>query len=285
MFQLTLPLRGATFDSVAWCKRFQFQLTLPLRGATVARLLSRGRRSCFNSRSPCGERPATGQMIIGIPGVSTHAPLAGSDYQGYVIAQDIDIVSTHAPLAGSDAHRLVNERVFVVSTHAPLAGSDVHSIRCRIARDVSTHAPLAGSDSIKYFYDAGMTIVSTHAPLAGSDSFSTLTYFLHVVSTHAPLAGSDSRLPDGEQAAASFNSRSPCGERPSLLPMLNTSSKFQLTLPLRGATEPHELEDLDDDVSTHAPLAGSDHLVTYVIYMRMFQLTLPLRGATHGDGL
>ena len=77
-FQPTLPLRGATVRSNYSCYRFGFQPTLPLRGATSSggpRLRSarvsthaplagsdpgwRGcadRFSCFNPRSPCGER-------------------------------------------------------------------------------------------------------------------------------------------------------------------------------------------------------------------------------------
>ena len=78
-----------------------FQPTLPLRGATDDL-----------------------RFRAGLGGVSTHAPLAGSDYLvprlGYI--RD---VSTHAPLAGSDIHlrRVVEGRG--VSTHAPLAGSDM----------------------------------------------------------------------------------------------------------------------------------------------------------------
>ena len=80
--------------------------------------------------------------------------------------------------------------------------------------------------------------------------------------------------------------------------------KFQLTLPLRGATLFLILLSVDHRVSTHAPLAGSDlsgGLVVSVVIgvsthaplagsdcmavaMRVreqwFQLTLPLRGAT-----
>ena len=55
----------------------------------------------FNPRSPCGERRL--RLLNGASGagVSTHAPLAGSDLVVAVLAQ-LAYVSTHAPLAGSD---------------------------------------------------------------------------------------------------------------------------------------------------------------------------------------
>ena len=80
MFQPTLPLRGATetgtftwlaflvsthaplagsdvepFDGHVALSRFQ--PTLPLRGATPSGCTGRSASSCFNPRSPCGERP------------------------------------------------------------------------------------------------------------------------------------------------------------------------------------------------------------------------------------
>ena len=56
LFQPTLPLRGATnLSTETTSQTTQFQPTLPLRGAT-----RQSRRywhpSCFNPRSPCGER-------------------------------------------------------------------------------------------------------------------------------------------------------------------------------------------------------------------------------------
>ena len=78
-FQPTLPLRGAT--------RILRDPTCPYRG--------------FNPRSPCGERPDD-HSHWGVIGVSTHAPLAGSDHVRQSRVARL-AVSTHAPLAGSDA--------------------------------------------------------------------------------------------------------------------------------------------------------------------------------------
>ena len=56
-FQPTLPLRGATRLAQLLQRALPFQPTLPLRGATPAYRRPRSCRSCFNPRSPCGERP------------------------------------------------------------------------------------------------------------------------------------------------------------------------------------------------------------------------------------
>ena len=60
----------------------KFQPTLPLRGATG---------SLVHAAEPIG--------------ISTHAPLAGSDL-GKEVAAGGNVISTHAPLAGSDRNIL-----------------------------------------------------------------------------------------------------------------------------------------------------------------------------------
>ena len=102
------------------------------------------------------------------------------------------------------------------------------------------------------------TTISIHAPLAGSDQPRTLGQSRDEISIHAPLAGSDRRVGSWCQSPYDFNPRSPCGERLSRnLPRMSVS-RFQSTLPLRGATRPKSLTRLRSK----------------------FQSTLPLRGAT-----
>ena len=123
-FQPTLPLRGATMPGRCVSFHCMFQPTLPLRGATRLRpLYPLIYFHSFNPRSPCGERHGQAVRNAVQLGVSTHAPLAGSDHVRPVDGQASD-VSTHAPLAGSDRGRIVLAVTAHVSTHAPLAGSD-----------------------------------------------------------------------------------------------------------------------------------------------------------------
>ena len=55
-----------------------------------------------------------------------------------------------------------------------------------------------------------------------------------------------------------FNPRSPRGERPTVTPMAARSSRFQSTLPARGATEISDDPEGLSGISIHAPREGSD---------------------------
>ena len=80
-----------------------------------------------------------------------------------------------------------------------------------------------------------------------------------IISIHTPLAGSD---PSDLMASAS-------------------TSLFQSTLPLRGATDAPRTDPRDSRISIHTPLAGSDALAQVLLPAGVsFQSTLPLRGAT-----
>ena len=126
-------------------------------------------------------------------------------------------------------------------------------------------------------------VVSIHAPRAGSDHWQTAGQGAVLpVSIHAPRAGSDTPGPGS----------------------LSTPTRFQSTLPARGATRPgvagydrnrvsiHAPRAGSDSqglfehvcplVSIHAPRAGSDYIVTANRHCtRLFQSTLPARGATY----
>ena len=219
-----------------------FQPTLPLRGATTCTWTCARMRVCFNPRSPCGERPV------------------------FWLASTIaSTVSTHAPLAGSDQLVVPFQAVLGVSTHAPLAGSDLPT-------------DVWGPDFFKFQPTLplrGATAGRTH------DANNTMWF-----QPTLPLRGATERRPGPRRAYACFNPRSPCGERllraeaqpvevvvsthaplagsdMSLDQFLKLATRFQPTLPLRGATQSQ----------TH----DSSHV--------RFQPTLPLRGATtHPSG-
>ena len=82
-----------------------------------------------------------------------------------------------------------------------------------------------------------------------------------VISIHAPHAGSDYTAQLHWPCWKYFNPRSPCGERLSGILFRFLFTRFQSTLPMRGATffrpsfPPHFL------ISIHAPHAGSDELL------------------------
>ena len=106
---------------------------------------------------------------------------------------------------------------------------------------------------------AGHNIFQSTLPMRGA----TWRYIFRVVvssiSIHAPHAGSDMVHCGTHRKELYFNPRSPCGERrSSSMSLIFSSSKFQSTLPMRGATA---LSWCRTPVTT-------------------FQSTLPMRGAT-----
>ena len=100
-----------------------------------------------------------------------------------------------------------------------------------------------------------------------------------------------------------FNPRTPCGVRPESEYRCQSSSPFQSTHPLRGATNIYktnynfsaisihaplagcdlkaEKADAELAISIHAPLAGCDSAINdAMVKVEEFQSTHPLRGAT-----
>ena len=79
------------------------------------------------------------------------------------------------------------------------------------------------------------------------------------VSIHAPRAGCDRKLTFIDRTWTSFNSRTPCGVRPSADNDISRAYVFQFTHPVRGATMPNLTKYSLDHVSIHAPRAGCDY--------------------------
>ena len=149
------------------------------------------------------------------------------------------------------------------STHAPLAGSDVP--RVELFRDlrVSTHAPLAGSDMpITSAAQPSPFCFNPRSPCGERRARRERRHLRGPVSTHAPLAGSDANV------------------RLSTL----SSSGFQPTLPLRGATKSRAANSMAIVFQPTLPLRGATLALAASLPPPMFQPTLPLRGATWWTG-
>ena len=151
--------------------------------------------------------------------------------------------------------------------------------------------------------------ISIHAPRAGSDRRQPGDYFI-LSSNFNPRSPCGERL--GPQLCHAlhqhFNPRSPCGERRAVYSVALLIRKFQSTLPVRGATWHQKRINLEQQISIHAPRAGSDEYADSDLDKRMtisihapragsdfgeratalrpykFQSTLPVRGATEQGG-
>ena len=149
-------------------QRWKFQPTLPLRGATFQASRRSPPPSCFNPRSPCGERPTGSYMFpslalfqptlplrgatllayLGAPGsgVSTHAPLAGSDLAVSLKGLDLIGFNPRSPCGERHTYTSTIERLAGFQPTLPLRGATLRIARRVGKGHVSTHAPLAGSD-------------------------------------------------------------------------------------------------------------------------------------------
>ena len=102
-------------------------------------------------------------------------------------------------------------------------------------------------------------LISIHAPRTGSDYYNEHLYLMRCISIHAPRTGSDKVAMLGERADTHFNPRSPHGERLVSRIASSAFSRFQSTLPTRGATTiDMSLNNMYLDISIHAPRTGSD---------------------------
>ena len=102
-----------------------------------------------------------------------------------------------------------------------------------------------------------------------------------MISIHTPLAGSDAAFRMRLASSTVFQSTLPLRGATKRVWASNNLEIFQSTLPLRGATLDLTLASAGVDISIHTPLAGSDRPYTSSPkYSLLFQSTLPLRGAT-----
>ncbi len=121
------------------------------------------------------------------------------------------------------------------STHS-LRSATNPPARAKRPMGVSIHALLAECDQVHH---AGVCCVvmfqSTHS-LRSATHDRRLGDVNYLVSIHALLAECDGQPPDNKRNTKSFNPRTPCGVRPSPVPLKISSAGFQSTHSLRSAT-------------------------------------------------
>ena len=168
---------------------------------------------------------------------------------------------------------------------------------------ISIHAPRAGSDICAALAFSSTFSISIHAPRAGSDPFSKALFRL--------FCNFNPRSPCGERPLAAailrsendFNPRSLYGERHCLCSECGNRLKisihapragsdrvraaaqtsttvFQSTLPVRGATQATMPPALRPDFNPRSPCGERPHQAAIHSACQGFQSTLPVRGAT-----
>ena len=238
--------------------------------------------SCnFNPRSPCGERLPMAPTLDIVPVFQSTLPVRGATIMLQHIKR-VFAISIHAPRAGSDRPMRDTLRTFPhFNPRSPCGERPEPDIHVLGVGDISIHAPRAGSDTTSSSSSGIVTdfnprspcgerqmakktvlkrvLFQSTLPVRGATAHECRQHPKHAISIHAPRAGSDYTPSFIADPTMHFNPRSPCGERHLCLLCKSIITKFQSTLPVRGATP---------RCRQKSPPAGR------------FQSTLPVRGAT-----
>ncbi len=164
--------------------------------------------------------------------------------------------------------------------------------------------PMRGATYCIFTLLAEYDQISTHTPHAGRNIPYQLTLYIINISTHTPHAGRNIDYCFYRSAYLyHFNSHAPCGAQLTVdnaaahikifqltRPMRGATNKFilfflllifQLTRPMRGATNNAAWAITMRRISTHTPHAGRNKISCFFSSgNKLFQLTRPMRGAT-----
>ena len=168
LFQSTLPARGATYSwgwcgkarrvsihapragsdgfSVIWPPSPGVSIHAPRAGSDSMPVLLAGLGTCFNPRSPRGERQPVSPRVVPSVEFQSTLPARGATRLGRWPVVLL-LVSIHAPRAGSDCEipRPRTSPKWFQST-LPARGATCPGIVLACRQAVSIHAPRAGSD-------------------------------------------------------------------------------------------------------------------------------------------
>ena len=146
---------------------------------------------------------------------------------------------------------------------------------------ISIHALLAESDDTGNSTGRGNTIFLSTLSLRRATKERKSYKRIRPISIHALLAESDGTKKFKMPVPAYFYPRSPCGERLSVIQLIECGFVFLSTLSLRRATTLICPVIAEMTISIHALLAESDFLNTMqIVIIVIFLSTLSLRRAT-----
>ncbi len=168
---------------------------------------------CFNSRTPCGVRPRSGERIPQLFRVSIHAPRVGCDprkLRPKVVIAEFQF--TH-PVWGATTRQGRDASMAQVSIHAPRVGCDGCEVPCLICSlRFNSRTPCGVRPFTKLALTEELVFQFTH-PVWGATSVRLLVLAFVGVSIHAPRVGCDRPRGGTILHLSRFNSRTPCGVR------------------------------------------------------------------------
>ncbi len=145
-------------------------------------------------------------------------------------------ISTHVPHAGHDGSSVRIHQVYShFNSRAPCGARHWMKVNNLQRNAFQLTCPMRGTTGGICAPDV-LCGISTHVPHAGHDFPALSVYNFGEISTHVPHAGHDYGALATSEPRINFNSRAPCGARPSSYVPLTTILSFQLTCPMRGTT-------------------------------------------------
>ena len=191
------------------------------------------------------------------------------------------MISIHAPRAGSDQNwRNAPQAQKIFQSTLPVRGATGQTKPKLANAVISIHAPRAGSD-LDYRRDSGKRkLFQSTLPVRGATGvFLKSNRFFVDFNPRSPCGERRLYLCSWSFPTAYFNPRSPCGERLDSARVFFRPMLFQSTLPVRGATDGENWYVIYDDISIHAPRAGSDFSVVCPVYPGVISIHAPRAGS------
>ena len=237
-----------------------FLSTSPLRGTTTTSRRSLYHANYFYPRPPCGGRRDDGEFVRQNVNFYPRPPCGGRRSEISAEFYSFPHFYPRPPCGGRQ--EILRRRYILgqISIHVPLAGDDARRGAGRKRGAISIHVPLAGDDASSCAAPCACRRISIHVPLAGDDcSFVDISQHLGLFLSTSPLRGTTTSCLNLWTSSSNFYPRPPCGGRPYLSILVNTTF----------------------EISIHVPLAGDDRDLTGIQgAIETFLSTSPLRGTT-----
>ena len=214
----------------------EFLSTLSLRRATSSKIISSSIIAYFYPRSPCGERQSVGYSAVRLFIFLSTLSLRRATAQDILTALNNIFLSTLSLRRATLRQTFNIERIKYFYPRSPCGERLGAFMRFLYSLFISIHALLAESDSFGMLPRCLLKRISIHALLAESDRSKPTEQTKTFISIHALLAESDQSSAKSTPEEANFYPRSPCGERPGKVKVVEPGLLFLSTLSLRRAT-------------------------------------------------
>ena len=234
-FQSTLPVRGATAPGNCTRRNPNISIHAPRTGSDPPRRSAETANSYFNPRSPCGERPLCGLRCTAQVHFNPRSPCGERRLPG-VISQPFCLFQSTLPVRGATGEICVDNSEPKFQSTLPVRGATRRGMQAHCAAVYFNPRSPCGERPFWEDLHNGKAKFQSTLPVRGATCW--------------PLR----RM----KQIGHFNPRSPCGERRTCRTMPCRRWRFQSTLPVRGATINTRIPHLRQNISIHAPRAGSD---------------------------